>query len=313
MREQTISGISVSYPDKVVAAFGRCPINISGFNGTEVAMKVKNIKTAAEVMERRAPFGYECFFDLAYYLQVLMKPSFHVDYSNVTDSGMANAFSVELEFLNGTSTIATMDFDIVAVWASVFVRSDESLKMFEGYPFTVGVFTDGTYTINAGGATFSPSVGVHNFPITGNTSVVVKDSSGKVVQSVKVTKSCGEGIYLRWVDKCGIYRYWLFRKGNVTNTIEASDEFTRNNMGTDFGVRKHNKKVKQSIEICAPLVDGNTFNFLLGMAASTVVDMYNNGEWVSVDIDAGDIVQERVMYQDFIVSVLLPETIVQKL
>lgn len=276
-------------------------------------MKVTNNKTSVSVEERRAPFGYECFFDLAYFLQVLMKPSFNVSYSAVTDSGMANHFSVELEFMSGTSTIATMNFDVVAVWASVFARSDESLKMFGGYPFTVGVFTDGTYTINAGGVDFTPSVGVHNFPVTGNTSVVVEDSSGKVVQSIQVTGNCGEGVYLRWVDKCGIYRYWLYRRGNTTNTIEASDEYTRNNMGTDFGVRKHNKKVKQSIEICAPLVDENTFNFLLGMAASTVVDMYNNGEWVSVDIEAGDIVQERAMYQDFIVSVLLPETIVQKL
>lgn len=311
MREQTTSGISVSYPDKVVAAFGRNPINISGFSGTEVVMKVSNGKQ--EVEEKRAPFGNECFFDLAYYLQVLMKPSFNVGYSDVTDSGMASTFNVSLEFMNGSEVTNTISFEVVALWASVISQADESLKMFDGYPFTVSVFTDGTYTINAGGADYKPSVGVHNFPVTDNISIVAKDSSGKVVQSIKVNKSCGDGVYLRWVDKCGMYRYWLFRKGNVSNNIEASEEFVRKNTGTDFGTRKHSKKVKPTMEVCAPLVDENTFNFLLGVAASTVVDMYDKGEWVSVDIESGDIVFERSMYQDFIVNLVLPETIVQKL
>lgn len=311
MREQTAGGISVSYPDKVVAAFGRNPIVINGFSGTEVVMKVSNGKQ--EVEEKRAPFENGCFFDLAYYLQVLMKPSFNVGYSGVTDSGMASKFNVSLEFMNGSTVTNTITFEVVALWASSISQADESLKMFDGYPFTVSVFTDGTYTINAGGATFTPSVGVHNFPVTDNTSVVVKDLSGKVVQSIKVNKTCGEGVYLRWVDKCGMYRYWLFRKGNTTNTIEASSEFIRKNTGTDYGKRKSEKKVKPSVEICAPLVDENTFNFLLGVAASTVVDMYDNGEWVSVDVESGDIVFERTMYQDFIVNLILPETIVQKL
>ena len=313
MRTQYISGISVSYPEEVVAAYDKNPILIEGFEGTAIQMTVTNNTTKKSVEEKRSPFGGECFFDLAYYLQVLLKPTFVVSYSSVSDSGMASRFTVELSFLHGTATIGSMSFDVIATWASVISQKDESLKMFKGYPFTVGVFTDGTYTINAGGATFKPSVGVHNFPVTGNTSVVAKDSSGNVVQSINVTESCGDGVYLRWIDKCGIYRYWMFRKGNVTNSIKASEEFIRKNTGTDKSLRKSSKSVGTKIEICAPLIDENTFDFLLGVAASTVVDMYNGDEWISVDIEQGDIVREMAMLQDFVVTLALPDTEMQKL
>lgn len=313
MRTQYISGISVSYPEEVVAAYDKSPIWIEGFTGTAIQMTVTNNSTNKSVEEKRSPFDGECFFDLAYYLQVLLKPTFMVSYSSVSDSGMASRFTVNLQFLDGTATIGNMSFDVIATWASVISQKDEQLRMFDGYPFTVGVFTDGTYSINAGGAIYKPTAGIHNFPVTDNTSVVVSDSEGNVVQTIKVTKSCGEGIYLRWVDKCGVYRYWMFRKGNVTNSIKASEEFLRKNTGTDNSLRKSTKSVGTKIEICAPLVDENAFDFLMGVAASTMVDMYNNGEWLSVDVEQGDIVREMVMLQDFVVTLVLPVTEVQKL
>ena len=45
MREQTIGGIKVSYPDAVVAAFARNPILIEGFTGTSVELNVTNKDT----------------------------------------------------------------------------------------------------------------------------------------------------------------------------------------------------------------------------------------------------------------------------
>lgn len=309
MREQAISGIRVSYPDAVVAAFARNPIMIEGFTGTSVELNVTNKDTGGVVTDRRAPFGGEVFFDLAYYLQVLFGQDGlnDVDYSDVSASHTAS-FGVVVKL----STSNIVSFDITAVWASELQGEDESLRMFEGYPFTVGVFSDEAFTLKVGTSSHSLDVGLYNVPVSGSETVTMETSTGKE-RTIKVTQQCGEGIYLRWIDKLGIFRYWLFAKGNVSHDIASSGEYTRKNTGLDVGVKKAAKTIDTGVEICAPLVNESEFGYLLGVAASPFVSMYNDGEWVDVDIEPGEIVRERTPLQDFIVTLVLPETIIQKL
>lgn len=309
MRQQTISGIKVSYPDAVVAAFARNPIMIEGFTGSSVEIKVANNDTGKVVTDRRSPFGSEVFFDLAYYLQVMFNQDGlnEVDYSGVSES-MTNSFGVVIT-LSASNIIS---FNVVAVWASELQKENESLRMFEGYPFTVGVFSDEPHSVKVGSNNYSFDAGQHTIPMSGSGVVSVSTSSGKN-RTINVTQHCGEGIYLRWVDKLGIFRYWLFAKGNVTNNITASETFRRKNTGLDIGVKKASKEVGTSVEICAPLASEAEYGYLLGISASPFVEMYNNGEWVEVTIEPGEIIRERTSLQDFIVTLVLPETIVQKL
>lgn len=309
MRTENINGMVVRYPDGAVAAFARNPIMIEGFTGTSVGMKVTNKDTGRSVTDNRAPFGGEVFFDLAYYMQVLFGQNGldEVDYSGVSVS-MTASFGVVLTFASNE----TFSFDVLAVWASELQTDDESLRLFGGYPFTIGVFADESHTVKVGASSYSLDAGLHSIPVDESVTVEVSTVSGKT-RTIQVSEECGEGIYLRWVDKMGIFRYWLFAKGSVTTGVKASGEYRRKNTGVDVGVRRASKEVSTSVEICAPLVTDGEYGYLLGLAASPIVAMYHDGGWVDVDIEPGDIVRDRDVRQDFIVTLVLPETIVQKL
>lgn len=308
MRSSSVGGVAISYPDEVVAIFGRNPIEIKEFSGTSVTMDVSS--GGKTVKDERSPFANECFFDLSYYLQVLFAMNADVDMDYVNASkGLSATYSVTLTFHNGASSTGTFTFSVCGVWASALSFGNESLRMFTGYPFSVGVYSAGGYT--AAGFTLGER-GMYNIPIGAGQTVRVSDGT-TTIQTIEVKESCGSGIYLRWIDRYGIFRYWLFRKGVVTTSVKDKGQVLRKNTGTDFGVRRTGKEVNQSVEICAPLVDDSTFDFLLGVAASPVVDMYSDGEWVSVNVDGGDIARERAELQDFIVSVELPQVIVQSL
>lgn len=314
MREANINSISVSYPDAVVAAFGRNPIVISGLTGTYAEMVVSN--GTDSVTEKRSPFADECFFDLSYYLQVLFKQSSlgNVNYDNTSESGLSASYNVTLTFYDGSTSLGTHSFSIMALWASAVSNVNEYLTMFTGYPFTIGIHSDGTYkgSMNGSSYTFNKSA-AYSIPVTSEGIFYLSDASGTTIKMVKIKEQCGDGIYIRWIDRFGVYRYWLFRQGEASASIKANGEFVRKNTGTDYGKRMTAKEVSTEVEVCAPLVDGDTFNFLLGCASSPVVDMYDNGEWVNVNVADSDIVRERAELQDFIINIMLPDTIIQKL
>lgn len=314
MRTETIGEITVTYPDNVVAAFARNPVTVDGFTGTHVLMNVKNSANGMACDDKRTPLGGELFFDIAYYMQVMFDQSIigRVDYdSAVSGSGMADDYIVSLEFYNGSVKTGSMSFEVLGVWASNMPSDEQILTRFVGYPFTVSLFVPFMGTVSIGDDSYAAPSKACN--------VVIPDSSDDVEvtadgQSVKVVADNGcSGVYLRWVDSCGRYCYWLFKKGNITSKIANTGEFKRKNTGTDMGGRRTAKTVTPSVEVCAPLVDADTFMFLLGCAASPVVDMYDDGGWLSVEVEAGDIVRERETLQDFIMKIVLPESNLQKL
>lgn len=311
MRTEINGNITVVYPDALVAAFARNPITVEGYTGTAVELIVTNGSESRK--ERRALFNGSCFFDLSYYLQVMFDTdTFNVEYTGMNNANTAKEFTVTVGCYNGTTNEASFTFSLMAVWASVLNEGNEKLTMFKGYPFTVGVYSDGTAYVSADGVeTLIMMAGVHNVPVTYAQTVSVEDGTGS--KTIEVREVCVNGIYLRWIDRTGIFRYWMFKQGDVTTKVQQQDEFIRKNTGTDYGKRRLAKEAGTSVEVCAPLVDGDTFAFLLGVTISPIVDMYSNGEWVAVDIDADSIVRERASCQHFVVNVVLPDTIVQKL
>ena len=93
------------------------------------------------------------------------------------------------------------------------------------------------------------------------------------------------GIYLRWIDRHGFIRYWLFAAGEETREIASDLSFIRNNLDDylygyygDNGRRQGYDRT-DSIKLCAPLVDRDTFDMLQDLASSPVVDMYLGGDW----------------------------------
>lgn len=295
--------MTVIYPNAVIAAFSVNPIMVYGVTAS-VAMEVKNNDTGKSVRDNREPFDGEVFFDLPYYLQVLFNQEGinEVDYENVKKV-MTNSYSVTLTLASANA----LTFDIIVVWASGLQSSDENLKMFTGYPFTVGVLSEESFTLEVGEDTHSLEAGMYSVPVSGAGEVSTP------TRTIKVEEVCGDGIYLRWVDMMGIYRYWMFRKGSVTTKVSVSKEYRRRDTGTSIGIKRTSKEASTLMEVCAPLVDSDTFRMLSGLSLSPLVSMFSDGEWVDVNVEAGDWVRERTLNQDFIATLVLPETIIQKL
>jgi hypothetical protein len=136
------------------------------------------------------------------------------------------------------------------------------------------------------------------------------------------------GIYLRWIDRHGFIRYWLFASGEETREIASDLSFIRNNLcgySDIYGYvgdsgRRQGYERTDSIKLCAPLVDSDTFDMLQDLASSPVVDMYLGGDWMheedqwtSVTIKAGSYTKSRACLQDFVCEMIINNINVQRL
>ena len=136
------------------------------------------------------------------------------------------------------------------------------------------------------------------------------------------------GIYLRWIDRHGFIRYWLFASGEETREIASDLSFIRNNLcgySDIYGYvgdsgRRQGYERTDSIKLCAPLVDSDTFDMLQDLASSPVVDMYLGGDWMneedqwtSVTIKAGSYTKSTACLQDFVCEMIINNINVQRL
>lgn len=135
------------------------------------------------------------------------------------------------------------------------------------------------------------------------------------------------GVYLRWISRHGFYCYWLFKNGDESRQIANDGEFIRNNMqdysyknGYHGGTgRKQRKTESNTLPICAPLVDSDTYDFLFDLILSPVVDLYVGKDadgldrWKAVNVNVGTFNKTNQPLQDFIVNIVLPEIRVQSL
>lgn len=235
-------------------------------------------------------------------------------------------------------------------------NSDRTLRWFKNFPFTVGMYAAGESSINITADDEPlPSVGlpkcnIYNLFMTGidaQREVILELSgagaSGSVFDmtfdytfhKVKgasasvllLVDDCMSGVYLRWINRHGFYCYWLFKAGDEKKQIANDGEFIRNNMqdysyvnGYHSGTgRKQRKTEENTLLICAPLVDSDTYDFLFQLAISPVVDMYmgkdadKKDRWQGVNIAVETFNKTRAVLQDFVATIILPETRVQSL
>lgn len=149
-----------------------------------------------------------------------------------------------------------------------------------------------------------------------------------VATSVLCTVDDSEsGVYIRWIDRHGFYCYWLFVSGDESRQVVNDGEFIRNNMadynyvnGYHGGTgRKQRKTENNTLTVCAPLVDSTTYDFLFQFVSSPVVDIYAGKDdeggcrWQAVNIAVATFVKSQKSLQDFVVTIILPETYMQSL
>lgn len=272
--------------------------------------------------------------------------------------GMLFTITISLYGTSG-NLIDSFGFDTFAVWGAMQLgeryNGDRNLTWFKNFPQTAGIYTASAAKLSVTPTGLSKvdvdlsSRGVWSVPLdqwsaASGLELLLPASAGISTfdhtfdytfqglanKAVRITytvddSTCGQ--YIRWINRHGFYDYYLFKEGDKTTQITNEGEFLRNNMqdynfvngyhgGT--GVKQMKGEV-QNIPVCAPLVDSETYDFLLQITASPVVHLYcgkspaGADQWKSVNMSVGSFVKSRKNLQDFIATIILPETRIQNL
>lgn len=328
MRSEEINGIVVEYPDAVSFCFNNMPVLVKGYGGTYVNVAITNNNTLKTVAEKRKLFGGECFFDLSYYVRSL----FLTDTFGDTDERNAMTmveYSVSVMLFNGDTQEGSVIFDTHVVWGALGVGEVfdkySRLKYYRNLPFTFSIYypyeNAALMEVHADGEmslAFYSSRGIKNFNPSEFNYPDKVEFVGEDKTTTYIADDCTDGVYLRWLDRQGFMRYWLFKGGTSSYEVKDSLDVRRSDMH-GYTERRISKAENAIFKACAPLVDGDTFDMLREVATSPMVDMYigNDEEdvpqWLAVNVKSETIEKTRETLQDFEITILLPETRLQSL
>ena len=362
MRQTTINGITIKYADAVGFAFLPCIIKASGSGvssiETTISRETKAHTYSVEAFADNCIMDYR-----EYVQALFDGISFgNLDYSRESQkSNLGATFNITVKVKNSEgSNIAIFSYTTFYVWGAM--RAGETwngrkkLTWFTHFPFSFGiymseaddllVYADGRITsklielagkgiyeitskvLKAGAKSYSikeygGKIQQATFDTTFDFTFYLKTSSMYTELAAIKADNTEKGIYLRWVDRHGFYRYWLFTQGDESREINSDTSFVRNNLGeyddTIFGYigangRRQGYSREDTIPLCAPLVDSETFDFLQDLTSSPVVDMYlGSNKWQSVTIKAGTYTKTTAELQDFVCNLVINNTQIQQL
>lgn len=359
MRTITKGTVTIAMPDEVALVFNRSIVRVSASNLKTAYVHVgcgdRQYDVTADAYDGTATV------DVSSFLQSIFDDnSFRIDYlsSERMTTGRNVSIYVGYDLSDGTSERGAYEASVFYIWGALMrgetFGSLAKYVAWEGYPFSFPVLALGaggyriegsggdsdTETIAAMGLySASPfyfrkgTYNVYNVSAAlgrvtfdesfGYTFSTASFSPGDKVAEIDVREG-RSGAYLRWIDRHGSFRYWLFEIGDESREVAASGELMRNNLGdTDdtalmlgYDGRRNNYTVERSVELCAALVDGETFDFLQGMTSSPVVDLWlggNQRNWQSVTVQAGTYTKTRAELQDFVCNIVLDDIRVQRL
>lgn len=359
MRQVTTSGVTLKYPDAVGFAFNPCLLVAD--NTSRMDIVVSN--GTDDIAMTYYGFNGNAYADIRAYVQALFDEK---TFGNLTYASVQKITTGQSLYINVTATTVggtTVTFSPITVfyiWGGLKIGAQEvfngyrHLTYFANYPFTLGVYCTGATSIKFGNNSRSISgQGVWNVVpniAAGATEVVVRDNNGTVrnvtfdttfdftfhlsagtnnqaIATIKVDREANEGYYLRWLNRQGMWCYWLFKEGAGKYQSAVDGEYWRNNIiaydqsygyqGGAVRYQSHNRQ--EVIPVCVPLVDRETWQYLLDIISSPLVDLYtgmSNGvaQWVSVNVQAGTTTRDmNAELSDFICNIELPETPTQHL
>lgn len=365
MRQTTINNITIQYPDAVGFAFLPCIIKASGSNLSliEVIIRYNNIERSynVETLNESCITDFKTYVQALFDGRIHAAYDWTINY----DSSVLNLL-VRIEvnaYDNRDEQLASIDFTTNMVWGAPKYGETwngyKRITWFTHYPFTFGIYLS---KLNANlliGYEEVPNK-LLKIPINGMVDFYagilpsgakywnIYDYDGEIQQGtfdntydltfslatgskqsllLRIERDDAEsGIYLRWIDRHGFVRYWLFAAGDETREIASDLSFIRNNLDDYLYVYYGNNGRRQgyertdSIKLCAPLVDSDTFDMLQDLASSPVVDMYLGGDWtqeedqwMSVTIKAGSYTKSTACLQDFVCEMIINNINVQRL
>lgn len=367
MRQTTNNNITIQYPDAVGFAFLPCIIKARGNNLSciEVIIRYNKIERSynVETLNGNCITDFKAYVQALFDGRI----NAVYDWTIGCDASILNMLvGVEVNaYDDSDSQLASFDFTTNMVWGAP--RYGETwngykrLTWFTNFPFSFGIYLSKANTKILIGYEGAPNK-LLEFSADGlldfNADILpsgarywnIYDYDGKIEQGtfdktfdltfrlttggkqsllLRIDRDDAEsGIYLRWIDRHGFIRYWLFAAGEETREISSDLSFIRNNLDEysdlygyvgDNG-RKQGYERTDSIKLCAPLVDRDTFDMLQDLASSPVVDMYLGGDWMheedqwtSVTIKAGSYTKSTACLQDFVCEMIINNINVQRL
>lgn len=299
MRTATFESKNIYYPDAVAFCFNPNMLKVETSNEVTVTISAEGsgmggtfdatfdrtfriVKKPWYTDQREYEEGL-VELDLSPYMRALFE---------ISRPGMVGS---QVITVNVKTSADEFEFTMTAIWGAINIgetfNQPRKVTYFTQFPFTVTVF-DGSIK----------HLDVSEVPDT--VTVVEND--------------CGNGVYLRWIDRHGFYQYWLFQQGDNEN---KSDEYGEKLYGTfsddDYGYYgvgwNQGKTMEKSFKACAPLVDKETFDMLLTVHSSPLVDMYVGSTWVPVNIASATVTDNGDNLKDFEITITMPDIISQVL
>lgn len=293
---------TVRYPDSITFAFNPNRIIV----GTDVPVTV----TVGRYTDTREPYQTMVEIDIAKYLQAMVSKENRHKEVEVSLSSDRGSFS----------------FTTLVVWGAMNIgetfNKPYTLYWWKGFPFTMELYVPngveglrirydrGSYGENMsdrGIVEFDPAemwpdaneqvvlrvdnaegvASVWDYTFDNTFNGVNKDTVHLYRLKVKEAKECG--VYLRWIDRHGWMRYWLFEKGQTTTTGKSLDALKGVHEGSSYEYRMARyagKEASKSVKLCASLITDEETDIVEQVALSPVVDMWTGAEWLPVNIEA---------------------------
>jgi len=156
------------------------------------------------------------------------------------------------------------------------------------------------------------------------------ETEGILTYNVEVDRTPANAekrVYLRWIDNQGRFCYWLFKDLGTSDAVAASSFVSADIINPVIynGGMNRGTEVRQSFSrtktrtLGAKSVDRETFDFLLTLASSPFVDIFDGyddndiPQWHAVNVSAATISKSTKPRQDFTIAVVEPSQLTQSL
>lgn len=156
------------------------------------------------------------------------------------------------------------------------------------------------------------------------------ETEGILTYNVEVDRTPANAekrVYLRWIDNQGRFCYWLFKDLGTSDAVAASSFVSADIINPVIynGGMNRGTEVRQSFArtktrtLGAKSVDRETFDFLLTLASSPFVDIFDGydandvPQWHTVNVSAATISKSTKPRQDFTIAVVEPAQLTQSL
>ena len=352
MATTTINGIRLDYPDDPCMIFNPCLFKLTGtLARTRVYVSHGGEYYTATYQTPNGGTLDLCQFMQSFFTGLDMGKDLE-GISDIKVSELGKTVNITLFALDtdGT-TLAQFNVSVFSVWGALAINENwdglREITWFKNFPLTVTIYAPNNGNIIVGE---EAAVSIPSTPSLVNVVIDTDDDEFSVMRtymrqghavsvdeySIK-TDDHDEGVYLRWVDRHGYWRYWLFKPGDPTrqaaskfgtwyhNDYDYYSVFNAGNVdnggeGWQGGAGRRQSFSRNDVQpLCAPLVDQATFDMLQDVTTSPCVDMflgYNGAtpRWTAVTVEPGSYTKDvKKPEQDFLLNLVLPETPVQTL